>query len=880
MADISLQVADGVHGLVNREWSTQRQAPLAPVPLTLLGLNDQPLTLRATDAWGNPTDWTASVKASSDGSAKAEFNGDFGVYRIEAVNEAGAVLAHTHLGIIPPFHPGVRKDSFFASNTSEVRTGKDLDLIEAIGMKVQRAHVQKMTPKSFQEQQRRNTWILPIVGYADPTPRTALAIKLKQWGPPADFEAFTDFWESHMKKFPEIETWEFWNEPWIFGWTWADTPAEYRRLQRMWSEMALKSNSKLNIIAGNSWMFVQDHMEQHPDSWKNLISATSHHPYSGAADLTWRAGDSQRSIDAGFLINQRMGLERYYITEGGTNLGTTDHGGSVAVYKTPANIVNARKIVQLYVTTALAGAFQGNAQWGLGYGPAWTHSNASFAFMTHMLEDRPIVADLWPKQSLIRCAVFANPRHIDDAVKKLPRAQELGVRWKVPVPAERSNDPTKVAVLWAWTGSNASTIDTNGTLTLNAPEDVQAYDLFGREIPRQANGSLIIPFNENPVYLTTDKLNISQFHQLIDSATLNKLTPVNIYAMPLGQPADQAQPLRIRLDNQMNEIVAGTLSLAIPGHDLVSVPYQASPGALLDLTIPWPGTALSNDNRYGIALQAKVNSSSGRDLGAVSHSQVIQVARFIKKTIQIDGQLNDWQGITPVLLTGPAQVDLTRYLLDPHLEKPTLEGADKNPVRVFTAYDDNYLYVAIEGQGNKTQVGTPRFEDLPYKQGEPGGLQFVQYVADTVQLAFGFRDRVPGHGRQMDDPWAWKGHFYDTDYLYVAHATVDSGDQLIRQWGPETDRRTAYQTDPLPHVKPVPEAKIMIKDSIWEIAIPRKELAMFDPGKDSFRFGFLVGGNRNWSDTAGVFDYWRGSGSFNPSWEFRTAAQTTFGIEK
>jgi hypothetical protein len=174
----------------------------------------------------------------------------------------------------------------------------------------------------------------------------------------------------------------------------------------------------------------------------------------------------------------------------------------------------------------------------------------------------------------------------------------------------------------------------------------------------------------------------------------------------------------------------------------------------------------------------------------------------------------------------------------------------------------------------------------------PGGLGHVVFSGDALQLAFGFRDRVPGCGRQIVDPYAWKGAFYDTDDCYVAHASTQ-GDQLIRLWGAATSRRNGYQTEPVPGLEAVPGGRIkIVRDeqsgqTIYELAIPRAELALFDPRAGRLRFGFILydkllpgaGNGLNWSDAAGVFDHWRNSGSFPPTWMQRTACQTFFGIE-
>jgi hypothetical protein len=78
------------------------------------------------------------------------------------------------------------------------------------------------------------------------------------------------------------------------------------------------------------------------------------------------------------------------------------------------------------------------------------------------------------------------------------------------------------------------------------------------------------------------------------------------------------------------------------------------------------------------------------------------------------------------------------------------------------------------------------------------------------------------------------------------------------------------------------------KVTVYEMAIPRTELALFDPDRGSCRFGFIVCNNEKlglqgglqWSEAAGVFDYWYSAGSFGPSWLSQLPCQTFFAIEK
>ena len=144
----------------------------------------------------------------------------------------------------------------------------------------------------------------------------------------------------------------------------------------------------------------------------------------------------------------------------------------------------------------------------------------------------------------------------------------------------------------------------------------------------------------------------------------------------------------------------------------------------------------------------------------------------------------------------------------------------------------------------------------------------------------------------MSSPWAWKGDFYDADYAFGAYPSA-LGPQLIRVWGPNTPRCNGYQTAATPGIGPVPGARIRIvrkpaaAETIYEIAIPRNRLRLFHPSKRCCRFGFILynsenvaGGEMNWSRLNGVFDYWRSSGSFPPTWTQHLAGETFFGIQR
>ena len=958
---IALSVPEAVHGMVVRPWPGA--APPVRILVTLTGaVWPDEATLTAKDIFGRPVDWDARVKAAKDGRevrAEVLLSAKAGSYSITARTASGAAQT-VEVGIIPPPHAGLRPDSFFASNTARMKSGDDLALLEAIGMKIQRCHFQpparsegpptgralpldfSAQDKLFEESQSRGIWVLPIVGYSlDPHfGRTDLASRLGLWGPPRNPEEFVNTWREILRHYPGIRTWEFWNEPWIFGWTWAATPAEYRSLQAGWAEMALKENPDLRIIAGSSSPFVRDNIAAEPSCWKGLLQGTTHHPYSPAvARPSFREGDNRRCIDDGLDITRRMGLPFYYLTEGGTDYREPPEPARQAIEKRQAeilarrrelltpelkdapeeraldqesselsarsaalpepknNLQNAAKLVQYYVNAALGGAFMGNAQWEIGYGPGWTKCNTAFAVMTHLLEDRPVVADIWPEQQLITGAIFASPRWVTGDVKKLPRAGDLAARWAVPIPASRQDDRTKVAVIWALAGSSKNTPDENGSLSIACPGDIRAFDLAGSEILRK-DGHLVVPFGPNPIFLTTGDLTVTEFRDKVATAAICGITPVNAYAHSLAKPAGGKQDLGVRVQSQFNRPLAGKLTLRA-GDATATVPFAVEPGKLIEVAVPWPGVPALADNRYPIRLTIETEAG----LEKFEAGQILSEARFGFRTIQVDGLLDDWGDVIPVridsaLLDGTG--DPTGALLNPGATASS-PRAEAVSAWVYTAYDAQNIYLAarVKEPSFECAAGDPAIKgrlskkvELPYKRGVPGGLGHITECGDLLQFAFGFRDRVPFLGRQMDDPYAWKGAFYDTDYCYAAYAGRD-GDRVVQLADPDSPRRNGYQTEATPGIKLLDTAQVKItrdeskQETVYEIALPRSGLPLFQPADGRMRFGFILYNGKNagasdglsWSEAAGVFDFWSGGGSFPPNWLQRLPCQTFFGIE-
>ena len=380
------------------------------------------------------------------------------------------------------------------------------------------------------------------------------------------------------------------------------------------------------------------------------------------------------------------------------------------------NIQNAAKNVQAFVRAGIEGLFQGC---GGGERDGDTRPDTTFAVLTHFIEDRVPVADVWPSNELIWGGIFANPKFITPEVKALPRAKELSARWNVPIPKEYQDDKTKVAIVWSLTGESNTKLDTDGTLTLPKADGLTAYDMTGRIIPAGKDG-LTVPFCNYPVYITTDTLSVVDLRDRIAHGVIKNVTPVNLYAFSLFDDPTKPQKLTVRVENQLNVPVKGTLHLKVTGtSEETSAPFTIEASKLAEVTVPWPkGVTPNENNQYAITVSAEAAPSDDSgvmwDLPVtISRQQIASVARFVKKTVSMTGSVDDWKGIAPVLIDSGLlhqEIDMSQYVLHPDLGAPSDNPKIPRIVaRVYTAYDRDNVYLAAE-------VNQPEFHN---SSGEP-----------------------------------------------------------------------------------------------------------------------------------------------------------------
>ena len=208
----SFEVAGGAH----RMFRDQIDQPTLMIGAWSLNGAEHEVSVKfqIEDVFGKPIKSRMIFKSpcrpmAEESRGQSYFNPGLDILALRPSSRAGIRKSRrwTDLGIVYPPFKGVRPNSLFGSNTSGLKQGVDLEFLQTIGMKVERAHfappVQARHPywplefprgaavpldfskldKNWEQTKSHDIWALPIVGYslagAGNIDRTPLA---ESWG--------------------------------------------------------------------------------------------------------------------------------------------------------------------------------------------------------------------------------------------------------------------------------------------------------------------------------------------------------------------------------------------------------------------------------------------------------------------------------------------------------------------------------------------------------------------------------------------------------------------------------------------------------------------------------------------------------------------------
>ncbi|MCY3023650.1 MAG: hypothetical protein NTW87_32115, partial [Planctomycetota bacterium] len=469
--------------------------------------------------------------------------------------------------------------------------------------------------------------------------------------------------------------------------------------------------------------------------------------------------------------------------------------------------------------------------------------------------------------------------------------------------------------------------------TLTLPDGGGAFmlsDYYGNAVPAQ-DGKIVVPLNGLGYMLRTDG-SAGSFAQLLDalkSARIDGLTPLDVRARDLLARVGVGQPsaLQLTLTNVLNRPISGELSVRLADFILEAPPnplvFAAHETKAVTLEIA-PNSRSTANNTYPL----KLSFDAGAD-GKVVHEENLHVNVIAKKTITVDGDLKDWEGVLPQPVTGGGAggANLTEKAWLPFMQfdEKTTSGVATG----YLAYDDNAFYFAAKIADDSPYDGNVRFATrdddqyyypetcfLPQKDNKgnvkqrrelkwPEGVRRYSYRknpdtpsgdgTDNVLLAFGVLP--PGQNGMLSHPpgtmpryMAWKC----TDYEYALNQVAPKyggGTELWRLMAPGVPRKHFYPRQPKAQVDggPVENGKLAIRRDgntrIVEAALPwseipevKKRLDSGQPIRFSFRVNNNKGGPLELAANRSVSQI--NINAFHDYWQDSWAADVEFGFEK
>jgi len=405
-----------------------------------------------------------------------------------------------------------------------------------------------------------------------------------------------------------------------------------------------------------------------------------------------------------------------------------------------------------------------------------------------------------------------------------------------------------------------------GTLTVDNHDGLlRFFDLAGNPL-YVGDQSVTLPMTTLPTYITCARGPVAAAARLKQAQIAGK-RPVEILPRDFTtRVTARDAALQVGLHNCLNRPIRGTLTVATPAEITLAATTQTvelAAGEIRALRFAVASAKPHPQNAY----PCRFRFSS--DAGEAEWAEVMNAAIAPKRTITVDGNLEDWADLPGVSVVAGAQsVELGELLRRPWLDLKAQTPQGKL-VEFKLAWDDEFLYVAARVNNPTPQPGGPAmagrdedryfhsaasdtiepyqaflkqrpgrsFAEVPYvyrlnpeNPGPTSGLPIIPFRRDRLQIALdvtdGWHDMVADTNRV---PYGFHA-VPDTDYEYALYLT-DTGSELWRYLAPGVPRihdwprqvRGARTTGPVPGAKYV--VKLDGNTYTYELAIPRTELA-------------------------------------------------------
>ena len=761
----------------------------------------------------------------------------------------------------------------------------------------------------------------------------------------ADYEAFcyqlvTEF---GWPKGP-VTAIKLWNEPWeglsISGWG-----ADMRRYRELFKRMGdavfrARKEAGVDVLIGgcdSSANTIDKLFADGWDEWMPYLDFCSIHYQGLSAPVLFPQWNNRKHYKGRVLIwdteswvanaddrfagvvaaNRAAGYDRSMGTLSRTAISTLSHN---RVEHDDIRTADGKKRIERHIESRPLAAAYGAVQHFIGereFREILFTNGLPWVFAFHGLKANPddgtvvVVGDL---ATLFEkgTPLFNGVRSLAEVKAKAPLREELA--------ALPTGDAKQTALLRRL---NQPQPLQQALLVLDARDQpFQQFDVYGNPVLAR-DGRIEVPLNEKGIFLRADPKVKGSFEKLVAalrSARIEGLMPIEIVAYDLTAPVESRPKLRLRLTSQHNQPVSGKLSVKL-GELTVQAPseFQFAAREQKWLELPVAGEARP-DNTYPLHVVFDAGPH-----GLAPHAEALHVNWISRKTIHVDGQLDDWKGALPQTVRTEAAAEQS---FEEKMYLPFEKAAPGKTGGLAIGYvgaDDRFFYFAAKISDDSPHAGTRRFatrdEDADFypevsftrRDGKtveyrwPAGVPRFSYRRwpaipsampqasfDNVLLAFNAI-------RPMEKDWLTHlpGRFpgfiwrQTTDYEYALNQVADKfggGTEIWRLLAPGMPYKHFFPRQPKhPLEGAVNGAQLVVRyEAGWRIvecAIPWSEIPRVKARRDAgqtVKINFKVNDDRRSPDLMLSMNRSAAEGishSFHPNWIRQWPNEIEFGFE-
>ena len=231
-------------------------------------------------------------------------------------------------------------------------------------------------------------------------------------------------------------------------------------------------------------------------------------------------------------------------------------------------------------------------------------------------------------------------------------------------------------------------------------------DFYGNPIPAVA-GVFTIPLSVRGYYLrgNGEPGSMAALIKAVQEARIDGYEPIEKRCYDFTAPIASKPTMRLELRNILNRPVSGALSVAIPGLQLdhpKQVDFAAHEMKVIEVKVT--GGEANPANLYPMELRF----DAGQGLVA-EHREDMRVNWISRRTIAIDGKLDDWKDAIPqpMQVAEAAKATITEKAWKPW--ETFDEGIKKGFSLGYVAWDEKNFYFAAKIADTSQHPGTLRF---------------------------------------------------------------------------------------------------------------------------------------------------------------------------